>query len=964
MSDRAANATGFNALGARKHGVDDQRIIDHMLANPGKPFMVGNEAYGYDVRGALDAGATPKDIIDHVTSLSFDTVTGTFANIGRGITYGLTEGVGAPADLLTGAVNMLGADQPPPALGSESLRGPLRDAFGDTLVPESPEDVAPSARAGFEGGRTVGQSLVGALLPIVGIAARRGVPIPRPIGSKESIFEPILKRAQTSPGTATALETSAAVSAGVAGAAAFATDPTSNMLRFTMELVAGAVDPARLVALASKWGFDTVRDIAGALTSKGSRMRQGAERAQEILIDAGKDPAKVARDLMTAARRAETIGLEATAGQLSGDEGIIALERELAKNQPKFRGEVNSAFERSQANLKMRAEELTQMGDPDSLRQAAILQNKRVKNILSEIVVQQEQQVAENVARLSGGGRGDIQEISSNIIKILEKSLKSARKVEKDAWNLIPQTIEMDGAATVKALDNLKIDLFETEELTGVLKLIDNEVSRGTGPLTSGRLLKIRSRALREARSARSGANPDWELNSRLMQIADGALEDLSRLSGDAVDNARSISIDLNDKFSRSFAGDALGTRPSGEAAISPELVLQRAYGSGGNTGDVKLGQIEEAARLGGQTTLSEQESFLRTMAKTVLERGKISPQKLKNFLADNDAILAKFPALLRELRTVEGATQALKRAEETAAQGARAVKERTAFGKLIKTEDPALAMRQVLDGGFILRDLGQLIRLAKKSGAGAVGGLTTSTLDAVYAKARQLSSNSGQYWTAVGEQLITTLGRGKRNVTLLQVMQSNGLLTAREARRLKHLIRQGQKIERSLTSPVAVDPKETAPNLFEMLVKVGGARAGVANPLVPGGGAGTSLQAAGMGSKLAKFWANILPGTKVDDFLRETIRNPRAFALLLRRPRTEKQARDILRQMNAYAISAGLKPLTTTTDEERQEAVQSVVRSVTPQTVQGETTPSGMGVAGALLRQRSLQDMENANAP
>jgi hypothetical protein len=52
-------------------------------------------------------------------------------------------------------------------------------------------------------------------------------------------------------------------------------------------------------------------------------------------------------------------------------------------------------------------------------------------------------------------------------------------------------------------------------------------------------------------------------------------------------------------------------------------------------------------------------------------------------------------------------------------------------------------------------------------------------------------------------------------------------------------------------------------------------------------------------------------------------------------------------------------------TDEERKNRPGRIADITSqPQLVQGEGTPSGMGVAAALLRQRSLQGMENANAP
>src|SRR5690606_13265257 len=138
-------------------------------------------------------------------------------------------------------------------------------------------------------------------------------------------------------------------------------------------------------------------------------------------------------------------------------------------------------------------------------------------------------------------------------------------------------------------------------------------------------------------------------------ELANGVLDDLSALPGDEAAIAREFSRNMHAAFSQTFAGQALGTSGTGGARIEPEMMLERAFGSGGTGADVRFRQLQDAAALpsgqGGNPDNAvamalAQDDFLRGTAARAInpETGQVAASQIARLLAGNENLLSRFP--------------------------------------------------------------------------------------------------------------------------------------------------------------------------------------------------------------------------------------------------------------------------------------------------------------------------------
>ena len=822
--------------------------------------------------------------------------------------------LGAPVDLATAAVGYAGSklgllDQPLDLEksfgGSASIRRGLQNlgasSYGDI------RELAPSDRPFAVGGET----FVGSVAP--GAAALRVAQ------SAPRALDPITRMAQLSPGRFAATEVGMSAGSATGAAAAEQIAPDNPLARAAGEVVGGFVNPTVLGSQAYRVGRDNVERAAATLTPSG-REKRAASIVQDIVNRTGEDRTA----LINALRQQDPLNLDLTAGQRTASPALLAVEARLANASPQFSAQAQGNIPRAFGTLQGAGEDIARTGNVADLTRAAQERVGRTTGLARARAAAAQQQTTDARKAIDNVSRAEMQDASVAGRDALQTALQSARGQERELWGQIPRDITTEPTNVLAARENIRADLLPNETFpqpvetftgglarqagqnvdTGLLDASGRAITRpGQAQASSGELLRLRNRALTEARGAR--ARGDFQLERQMNSIADGALEDLNALQNAAVDPARNFSRELNERFTRGFGGRALATDRTGAPRVAPEATLEQAFGGGGTMANVRMGQLQEASQFGGQGAemLNAQDRFLRGAVQGAIDpqTGRINAAKLADFRNKNSVILDRFPNLRSQLASAETAERELLRitaitdkAQENAAK--------SMFARVAGVENPATVVSQVLRGRNPVGEYDSLIRSAQRSGPEAVAGLRAATLESVFQTATR---NDGTVNFAQLQQLLTrpaSLQRGSPN--LLQTMTQNGVLDQAGADRLSMILERAATVQKAATTRSDIDKLVGEPDMLSnFLQRVVGANIGGAL----GQGTGAPLVAAGAGSRLAQNFFDKLPAAKVTEVLSEAAKNPALMAKLLEKPTSVQKQTELMRQINGFLINAGI---------------------------------------------------------
>jgi hypothetical protein len=378
----------------------------------------------------------------------------------------------------------------------------------------------------------------------------------------------------------------------------------------------------------------------------------------------------------------------------------------------------------------------------------------------------------------------------------------------------------------------------------------------------------------------------------------------LESIPGASATEARAFTAMMHDKFSRTFAGDSLGVKESGARRIPPELVLESAFGSGGTKAGLQFRDMQSAAVAGGKSVASEQEQFLRAVAAETTVGGKVNPTALTRFIEKNPDLMKRFPQVATDLRNTATADRLLKQVSTANKSSAKRISQRAAFTKLVGTERPTEAIHSILRGKNPTSDYGQLARLAKKTGPGAVAGLKAATIDAAV---KHASGVDGSAFDFTKFKSYLTQPTATNKPSPLQMMVRQGVVTGSEAGQIRRFLTQSENITKALKDSTDIDSLLNDPAaLTDLVVRIVGAKVGAS---VSSGG--SSILAAGAGSRFARDIFEKIPTGKVGDILIEASENPKFMADLLRRPVNVRHAKTLRNQLNGYFYGSGITTFT-----------------------------------------------------
>lgn len=637
-------------------------------------------------------------LVDRIMSGFVDPAMGYAAAAGDGFREGVANLLGAPVDLINASpmlLNILPGEQgfgpftDRPFGGSASIDAGLRGAtpFTDPVIPNYEPQGA--------GQRIVNRLFneVGAnTIPIAGAltaAGRMGVQGARAMGGPIGNF---VESMAVNPVATTAKELQYAGGAGIGAGAlreAFSDgDPNTTTSGEALADLVGAFGGMAGVGLV-RGGASAVSDAFSALSGRGGSRVVNDAVAGELATRAGAprtpagvpDTSGLAEALATAGRRVSELipGFKPSTADVLQDPKLAALEytRQSGPNSGMF-------VERRMANTQAAADAIDEMAPtatPGAFRET-LSANRDAQLLESETQAylartKFDSAVANLQAVQSGEARGQ------TIRGALDEALSAARGVERTAWSAVQG--EGDGKQLAAAIGSVTDELTLAErdavgDLGSTLAiparlLPDDETAKAAADvaINVSEVTGMRSALTTAARQAEAAGDPNKaRIIGLYVDAIDGFLAKISD-TADALDAARAVSRDLNDRFTRrgSPVADTLATRPSGGPVV-PDSRVAPAFIQP-NEGQASV--IDNVLRETGPTTrAAEARAALRDqILADVKDKGLLDrPDELRAYLDQYGQVFGKFPDLKRDLGTSAGLRETLAGAEKAQVETAR----------------------------------------------------------------------------------------------------------------------------------------------------------------------------------------------------------------------------------------------------------------------------------------------------
>jgi len=863
---------------------------------------------------------------------------GALQSLAMGFNSGLASLGGAPVDVTNWALSgvdklagtKLSTDRP--VGGSMFLKKAMR---GWDKVPalssmnyDYINQLHPSDRPFSVAGETIGSSVIPAAIPL---RMAKGATFAAPVIKEgfRSYVEPILRSARDNPGKFALAEAGLAASAGQGAAIAEMAAPGNPYARMGGEVLGGVINPTRIVRM----GYEGVK--TGVEKATGFTSRAAKEEAAANLIR--KEYKKTGEDVnatIAALRAKDGFGLDLTSGQQTGSPTLLSIEKQLASQSPRFAATAAQrppvAFDR----LREAGGDVTASGNSADLTAAM---QKTLADTQSGIAAPN---LAAQVEALRARGNvGNVSNpemaaASARAREILENAEQSAGNRQSAAWDQVLPNETGNASNVLAAREQIKDRLLPEENMPGPIETYTGRLAQqadtGNADVTSGELLRLRTRALTAAKDARSGISPNSDLANQMDTIARGALDDLNNIQSvaPAARVARNISRELHDDFTRTFAGESTSLKSTGAPSVEPENMLTKALGAGGTAGDVRMRQLSQAAERGDvgqyprqeyqQAMNNEQERFLRGAVQSTIDpiTGRVDPAKLAAWTRKNQATLDRFPQLRDDLASAQSAQMAATRAEAIAQQASTAAN-KTRIAEIARSENPSNDIAKILSASNSNRnqEFSELAAAAARSGQDAVDGLGSATMEYAF---RAATGSTGKFDFERFSQILLDKGPSGKGTSLLDEMQANNILDGAKASRLNAILERAGKIQTAIDNPIAASQmSQDADLLTDLITRILGAKFG--SRLSSAFGTGGGLVAAEAGSKMARSLFNKLPSAKVTEILVEAAENPHLMEILLTKVKTEKEAIELYRQLNAFLVGSGVNFMRDQTEEDKE---------------------------------------------
>jgi len=773
--------------------------------------------------------------------------------------------------------------------------------------------------------------------------------------------------ARANPGKYFASEGIVNFYAGLAGGSAVAIAPDSPFIKAGAEVAGGAVGSLMPGRLAMQFKNTVGGAVNKATTSMTGDTYSDSTRnfVQQQLMDAinkaGEDPKQILQNIdeVLAAAKAEGITPVGTVAQVSGSPFMTKLQSTLARYNAKYSGDTKEMGEEVLKAYDEVARKLAVSGDPALLGAAAEVRKIALHNQFQSAFNIAQTNAAEKAAKLGAKG-SENRAVVGDILKTeMENLLKIARESETQLWKkaeldmyrqvggklkpikIVPTKfagalydvmqsstrgqiandfagIGSDLAAigfNAKKLKELnKIPV--TEEFLATRAVAPGDIAAlGLKPKSAPEMIKLRGNLLEKAREA--GAAGNMAAARRYGVLAESLLDDLDVIPGGSYSEARDFSRELNNAFTRTFAGKVSKTDKTGAEVFTPEVLVQRSFNSGADTTLMRMKDITEAANFvdptgAAATSVREAEQkVIRSLAAEVLnEDGTVNLTSLNNFRSKNADTL-KYLGMENEFKDIANTQRALLDASDPDSLLTKRINDEKAFASLLEVDDPATAVSQALtDKKSPVKNFKSLVTTASSpTNPAAREAARNGLLSTIYQYAYQTATKGGTFNANVfNDVLFKPLS--PNNPSLAQMMRSNSLVSSEEVARLKRMTNTMTRVEDTLnTQSRIVDPDTifTPQDAVENLAvaMLGAKFAGAISPGGPG-----SLSFASRTIKATQNFFNGMPARQRLLLLEEATKDPALFQQLITRGITQQENRNLTSGILRHLYSPSLYPM------------------------------------------------------
>lgn len=921
--------------------------------------------------------------------------------VGIGLGEGVVRGGTLAGSIFTGA--RLGALTSPvtgffgPVIGG--LGGLAYGLYAaDALSSLFPEVSQPGLKPYREGAKTTGEGL--GMAPL-------GFAIPAYQGASKvrQAVSAIGEYARNSPGAYLGKEAIASIYSGIAGGAAEEAYPGQAGPRFAAEVTAGVFGPGKFLFDIKSAAQNAVERGMSATAPDAASVRV-ADFLNKIIIESGEDPARLIRELDRKMLSGLSIDMRPmpTAAQKLESTALSTLERTLAKSSDEFGGQVRGQGEQTLRAYTLMIEKLQKSGNPAAIKVAAEIRDQHLTDVFNNSLAVAQTKAIQAASRLGSATSSSRADIGKILQAQIDTTLREARASERELWQkavaegyretqagkIVPVRLNPDAAketflqaASTLTPERLRADFKDLSSAMGrfginakALALYKKGMQTPefleTGRVPQEILDKIKTKNIpvQDAISLRSDlldaarraqANGEAGTSAIMGRVADSLLIDLSKLPGTGYDNARAFSRELNNAFTRTFAGELDNVSRTGAEKLTPEVLVQKAFASGSDQTLLRTRQLEDAAafmspeykaivqefgvnspqavaaRPQRVTSIREaQAQAVRLMAAQTVDpvTGMVNANRLDNFRSKNTDLI-KSLGLTKELEDVSAAQRALLTLQDQGSVATKALRSEDAFAKLLGSEDPTRAIGQILKGNNPVAGIQTISSLARQSGPAALDGLKSALFQRVFTDAGGLDKFSVKKFDDALFQPISP-----NQPSLVNVMRNAGLLSFEEIKNLRRLINPMTRVEDALQAGKSFDqiaPSGVMSPIEDLILTQIGARLGGA---VSPGGPG-SLSFAAKAIQTTKRLFSRMPAQQTMDLLREVVKDPELTSAMLKRGMSQKEDRalslGILRRLYSQGAinSAVLRYL----DEEEEEkpapeskaTVEQMQRAVRP---------------------------------
>ena len=462
------------------------------------------------------------------------------------------------------------------------------------------------------------------------------------------------------------------------------------------------------------------------------------------------------------------------------------------------------------------------------------------------------------------------------------------------------------------------------------------------GAINVGDLVNARRDMLRLAMDAEArGERANYAFYSK---FSEALLDDMEQVRNPAYDAARAFSKELNDSFTRTFAGDMRAVGKTGAERIIPEVLVSRAFSGNSDIVNARLQQIqdavdmlprlhsqyvadfgpndprtkilEDAVNRAGPRAVSTADAVdratrLAAAASIDPQTNRLNTSRLSRWLYENEALVDSIPGLRYDLENSLRAQNSLDLITKQNSAISKKIDKQIAFSKFLG-ENPSEAVADAINSknpALSMRRLAQAAStgMGKGQNQDMVDALKSAVYDYAYAKAGGDKLNFKAYNDAFFAP--TSTGRP----ALADILVDSGVMNRGELANIKKLTGELSRIESVMGNKQVLERVlETSDAVEDLVLRVIGARmgAGVAE-------GGSTLIAASAGSKMMREMFDRMPNESVRGLLEQASRDPAFMVRLLEKGRSEQDKIRFAKQLRGYLINAGL----TAGEEEEQPA-------------------------------------------